>query len=215
MTVLVWIATALGAVLALVLVVVIGALVSLLRFEGRWAPGDLSGRARWGVIGVEVGGAADRLVVRVLGLRVARTSMKRDGTDEVSKVEPKPKRRRQRDAEVRLSMSSYRRLGRTGWRELRRAARHLHVERLRVEATVASDDPAWTGEVYGFGCAALGAIRGWWPHADLHLAADFVGTAPRGAGEFALSVRPVRLVPGAARVGWRYWWERRRSRRRA
>jgi hypothetical protein len=214
MTVLVWIAAGLGIVAALVLVVVVGALVSLLRVEGRWAPGDVSGRGRWGVIGVEVDGPADRLVVRLLGLRVARTSLKRDGADEPSGAEPKPKRQRQHGAGPRLSMSSYRRLARTGWRELRRAARHLHVDRLRLEATVASDDPAWTGEVYGFGCAALGALRGWWPHAELHLDADFVATEPRGAAELALSVRPVRLVPGVARMGWTYWMERRRSRRR-
>lgn len=214
MAVLVWIAAILGAIVALAVVVSIGALVSLLRLEGRWAPGDVSGRGRWGVIDVEVDGPADRLVVRLLGLRVARTSLKRDGPDGPSSAEPKPKRRRQHGAGVRLSVSSYRRLARTGWRELRRAARHLHVDRLRLEATVASDDPAWTGEVYGFGCAALGALRGWWPHADLHLDADFVATEPRGAGELALSVRPVRLVPGAARLGWTYWLERRRSQRR-
>ena len=221
MTVLIWIAVSLGIVLLLLVAIVVGALVSLIRVEGRAGSGGTWGRGRWGVFGFEVDPAEDRFVLRLLGLRLVRTSLKRDArktpADEDAKQKEKEKadarkRRRRRD---RLSIASYRRLARTGVRELGRMRRHLHVDRLRLEAVVASDDPALTGEVYGYGCAALSAIRGIWPHADMHLAADFVATTPQGAAEAALRLRPVRLVPSVVRVGWAYWRERRRSRRRA
>ncbi len=223
MTVLVWIAASLGIVLLLVVAIVVGALVSLVRVEGRVGPEGAWGRGRWGVVGFEADPGEDRLMVRLLGLRVARTSLRRranepesdEDAEQRAKEKEKAAARKQRRGRDRLSMSSYRRLASMGWQELRRMRRHLHVERLRLEAVVASDDPALTGEVYGYGCAALGAIRGLWPHADVHLTADFVATVPSGAAEAAVRLRPVRLVPSLVRVGWAYWRERRRSRRRA
>ena len=221
MSVLVWIAASLGIALLLLVAIAVGALVSLVRVEGRVGAGGSWGRGRWGVVGFEADPSEDRLVVRLLGLRIVRTSLRRRANepeadeDAEQKAKEKAAARKQRRGRDRLSMSSYRRLVSMGWQELRRMRRHLHVERLRLEAVVASDDPALTGEVYGYGCAALGAIRGLWPHADVHLTADFVATAPSGAAEAAVRLRPVRLVPSLARVGWAYWRERRRSRRRA
>ena len=136
------------------------------------------------------------------------------GDAEANAKEPAAARSPRRER-ARLSIAAYRRLARTGARELRRMVRHLHVDRLRLEAVVASDDPALTGAVYGYGCAVLGAIRSVWPQADLRWDADFVATEPRGAAEAALRLRPVRLVPSVARVGWADWRGRRRSRRRA
>ena len=199
-----------------------GALVSLVRVEGRVGPEGAWGRGRWGVVGFEADAGEDRLVVRVLGLRIARTSLRRHATepeadeDAVQKAKEKAEeRKRKHGTRGRLSIASYHRLTRTGVRELGRMRRHLHVHRLRLEAVVASEDPVLTGEVYGVGCAALGAIRGIWPHADVRLDTDFVATEPSGAAEAALRLRPVRLVPSLALVGWAYWRERRRSRRRA
>ncbi len=219
MTVLVWVAAVLGVLVALTMVIVLGALLSWLRIEGQWAPGAASGCGRWGVIEVEVDQAADRLVVRLLGWTVARTSLRRDRSPaadgDAADDRSAPKKPRKRTDRVRISFAGYRRLARTGWREAHRAWRHLHVDRWHVEAVFASDDPAWTGEVYGFGCALLGALDGTWPGADVRWAADFTTTEPRGAAELALRLQPVRLVPAAARLGWTYWQERRRSLRRA
>ena len=221
MTVLLWIAASLGIVLLLLVAIVAGALVSLIRVEGRVGSEGASGRGRWGMLGFEVDAAADRFVLRLLGVRIVRTGLRRgarttpkDG-DAAREAKGKAGARRRRRGRDGLPIASYRRLARTGVREGRRMLRHLHVDRLRLEAVVASEDPALTGEVYGYGCAALGAIRGVWPHADMHLDADFVSTTPRGVGEVALRLRPVRLLPSVARVGWAYWSERRRSRRRA
>lgn len=212
MGILAWSVAVVGGVVALVAAVVVFALVSLLRVEGRVAPEGAFARGRWGVFGFEVDAAADRFVLRLLGLRVVRTSLRRDAQAKATKTpDPEEPQRERR----RLSIAAYRRLARQGWRELRRMRRIVHVDRLRLEAVVASDDPAWTGEAYGIGCAVLGVVRSWWPHADVHVAADFVATEPRGAGELALRVRPMRLVPSVARVGWAYWRERRLTRRRA
>lgn len=221
MTVLLWIAASLGVVLLVLVAIVVGALVSLIRVEGRLGSEGASGRGRWGVFGFEVDPAADRFVLRLMGIRIVRTGLTRGARktpkdeDAAREAKAKSDARRRRRGRDRLSIASYRRLARTGVREGRRMLGHLHVDRLRLEAVVASDDPALTGELYGYGCAALGAIRGVWPHADVHLDADFVATEPRGAAEAALRLRPVRLLPSVARVGWAYWSERRRSRRRA
>lgn len=218
MTVLFWIAVSLGTVLLLALGVVGGALVSPIRVEGRAGTEGAAGRARWGVFGVEMDPAEDGFVLRWLGLRVVRTSWRRGPRA----VDPDTKAKATSEGAVRgrragrqLPIAAYRRLARIGWRELRRVVRHVHVDRLRLEAVVASDDPALAGEVYGFGCAALGVVRSRWPHADVHLGVDFSATEPRGVAEGALRLRPVRLVRSAARVGWAYWRERRRSRRRS
>ena len=102
MTVLVWIAASLGIVLLLVVAIVVGALVSLVRVEGRVGPGGAWGRGRWGVIGFEADAGEDRLVVRVLGLRIARTSLGRRRT------EPEADEDAEQKAEVKAKSSAHR-----------------------------------------------------------------------------------------------------------
>jgi len=203
---------------ALAATVVVGALVSVIRVEGRAGPDGVSGRGRWGVLGVEADASEAHAVIRLLGFRIARRPLKR-GSSDVSGAgektrEPDERERRHKGGRTRLSLAGYRRLAGTAWREVRHMLRHLHVDRLRLDAVVASDDPAWTGEAFGFGYLVADAIRGAWPQADVRLGVDFTTTEPSGAAEFALRLRPVRLVPGVARVGWAYWRERRRSRSR-
>jgi hypothetical protein len=218
MSVLWWLLGAIGLLVFLAAAVVVGALVSVIRVEGRAGPEGVSGRGRWGVLGVEADTSEAHAVIRLLGLRVARRPLKResDAPDVIGKTEEPEGRERRREADrTRLSLAAYRRLARTAWREARRMLGHLHVDRLRLEAVVASDDPAWTGEAFGLGCVIADAIRGAWPQADVRLGVDFTATEPSGAAELALRLRPARLLPGAARVGWAFWCERRRSRSRA
>ena len=226
MSVLAWIASALGiailALLGLVVLGIVGALVSTLHVDARLDTAGPTGRIRWGVARVDLDAPADRVDVRLVGLRVARRSLSRgrrperadeDSSRTAGGAGSKDERRGRRRA--RLPVASYRRLARTAIREVRGMARHLHVERLSLDLTLASDDPAWTGEAYGLACAVAAWVRARWPHADLRLSADFTASRPYGAAELAASVRPVRLIPGVARVALRYWTERRRSRRRA
>ena len=219
MDVLWWTLAAIGLLAALAAAVVVGALVSVLRVEGRVGPEGVSGRGRWGVLAVEAEPGDGHAVFRLLGLRIARTPLKRGGhgvSDATEDEEVPEERERQRGVgRTRLSLAAYRRLARTAWHEARRMLRHLHVDRLRLDAVIASDDPAWTGEAFGFGCVIADAIRGAWQQADVRLGVDFTAAKPSGAAELALRLRPVRLVPGVARVGWVFWRERRRSRRRA
>jgi hypothetical protein len=89
----------------------------------------------------------------------------------------------------------------------------VHLDRLRLAAVIASDDPALTGELFGYGCALTSAIRGRWPDARADLGVDFVSTRPRGSAELALRLRPIRVTGPAVRLGWAYLRERRRARR--
>lgn len=216
MVVLAWIGIALASVLALVLLVVVGALASRLDVEGRVGPEGFGGRGRLGVVGVEIDSVADRIVVRLFGARVYRGSMSETGTDAAGDERPSRRRRTPRRRErPRLSLGSYRRLIRAGLRELRSTMRHLQLRHLRVHAVVASDDPALTGELFGLGCALVAWIDAAWPRAEMSLDVDFTRTRPNGSAEVAMSVRPIRLVPGGIRLAWSYWTERRGSRRRA
>jgi hypothetical protein len=97
--------------------------------------------------------------------------------------------------------------------ELRRVARRVHVDRLRLHAVVATPDPAWTGELYGYGCAAASAARAWWPATRIDLGVDFAAELPRGSVDMTVRARPVWLALAGVRVGWAYLRERRRSRR--
>ena len=219
MDVLWWMLAVIGLLAALVAAVVAGALVSVIRVEGRAGPQGVSGRGRWGVLGLEADPGDRHVVFRLLGLRIARKPLTRGGpqVSEATEGETEPEdRERQRKVDrTRLRLPAYRRLARTAWRESRRMLRHLHVDRLRLDAVIASDDPAWTGEAFGLGCVIADAIRRAWPQADVRLGVDFTTAEPSGSAELALRLRPVRLVPGVARVGWAVWRERRRSRRRA
>ncbi len=216
MSVLWWVLGAIGLLVVLAAAVVVGALVSVIRVEGRAGPDGVSGRGRWGVLGVEADASEAHAVIRLLGFRIARRPLKRGASDVSEGVEttkePEERERQRKAGRTRLSLASTRRLARTAWREGRQMLRHLHVDRLRLHAVIASDDPAWTGEAFGLGCVVADAIRAAWPLADVRLGVDFTTAEPSGSAELALRLRPIRLVPGAARVGWAVWRERRRSR---
>jgi hypothetical protein len=219
--VLTWIGWTLAALLAAVLLILVAALTSRVAASGRVGPGGYAATGRWGWIGVAVDSAEDRLVLRLAGIRIVRRRLSGAGEDasapratstpsEDEEPGDAPKARRGQ----RLPLSSYRRLARTGVRELRRMARHVHVDRLHADLVVASDDPAWTGEAFAFACAARAWLRAAWPTATIDVTVDFVSTRPRGSAEGAAHLRPVRFLPGATRLAWAYAMERRRSRRR-
>lgn len=220
MIVLTWIGWTLAALVVAVVLILLAALTSRVAVEGRVGSRGYVATGRWGWIGFAVDSPEDRLDLTLAGVRIVRrrlasTQGGRSKEPTVTTVDAEPsdhaettKRRR------RLLLSSYRRLARTGVRELRRMARHVHVDRLHADLVVASDDPAWTGEAFAFGCAARSWLQAAWPTATLHVTADFVATRPRGAAEGALHLRPVRFLPGATRLAWAYGMERRRSRRR-
>lgn len=209
-----WIAWTVVIVGVPVLLVLL-ALSSPLRLRGRVDERGPAGGVGW--LGVDVdldvdpGGGGRAIDVRLLSVRLVRRPMPGESAGE-SGDEAKGRPRRDRP---RLSLASWRVLIRTGLREARRIVRAVRVERLRLDAVVASEDPALTGELFGYGSALVSAARGRWPGAELRLDFDFEGDRPRGRAELAIRVRPIRLVGSAARVAWVFRRERRRSARAA
>ena len=224
MIVLVWVGWIVAALLLLVVNVVLAGLLSRVSVEGRVGPDGVAAQGRWGVIGVRMRGARDGVDVRLVGLRLpgigsTRAGERREASDDDAESDDdataKTPTKATRTSRRRPSLLGYRRVARTALRELRGMARHLHVERLRIDVVVATDDPATTGEVYGMATALAAWMRGTWPRAEVWLEPDFIATRPRVTAEGAVHLRPVRLVPGTVRVAWSYWTERRRSRRHA
>jgi len=222
-----WIAWTFVIVAVPVLLVLI-ALSSPLRLRGRVDElGPVGGVGWLGVdvdLDVDPGGLGRTIDVRLLSVRLLRRPMPaadrddtdRDDTDrddtDGDGEEAKSRRRR---ALPRLSLASWRVLIRTVLREARRIVRAIQVERLRLDVVVASDDPALTGELFGYGSALVSVARRRWPEAELRLDVDFERAWPRGRAELALRVRPIRLVGSAARLAWVFRRERRRSARAA
>lgn len=208
----VWLLIVLGALL-LVLVL---ALASPLRLRGDVDERGGAGALEWLGVGVGVDARRREVDVRLFGRRLLRRPMSSQATkkdeEEADDTPPEPSTREKRRP-GRLPMRSWRALARVGLRETRTLLRRVHVDRLRLDGVIASDDPAFTGAVYGYGCALVSVIRGVRPHADLRWDADFVATRPRGRAELALRLRPIGLVGSAWRMGFAFLRERRRNRR--
>lgn len=76
---------------------------------------------------------------------------------------------------------------------------HLHLQRLELQATIATPDPALTGMAYGFTQALLPTVGRFWPTAQIQIGCDFLQDLPSGRLELALKIRTVHL----AVLGWR------------
>lgn len=210
----VWLVIVLGA---LVLVLLL-ALASPLRLRGEVDERGGAGAVEWLGLGVDVDVRRREVDVRLFGRRLLRrpmgTGAAKEETEEAKPDEAREaKPRREKRRSRRLPLRSWRALARAGLRETRTLLRRIHVDRLRLDGVIASDDPAFTGAAYGYGCALVSMMRGFWPHADLRWDADFVATRPRGRAELAVHLRPIGLLGSAWRMGFAFLRERRRNRR--
>lgn len=203
-------------VLAALLLVLLLVLASPLRLRGDVDERGGAGAFEWLGLGVDVDARRREVDVRLFGRRLLRRPLRRQATkgdeEATDEARPRPSTREKRRP-GQLPIRSVRALAPTGLREARTLLRRIHVDRLRLDGVVASDDPALTGAVYGYGCALVALMRGVWPHADLRWDADFVATRPRGRAELALRLRPIGLVGSAWRMGLAFLRERRRNRR--
>lgn len=77
------------------------------------------------------------------------------------------------------------------WRYFRHT---VHLERLEVDARLATPDPVWTGTLYGLASSFVNPLKAVWPQARLHLRADFVHELPSGSLNLALRARVLRLA---------------------
>jgi hypothetical protein len=215
-----WLLVVPVALVSLALVLTLAILASPLRVRGRADEGGLAGGGSWFGVGVDVDTRADRVEVRLLGWRVLSRPLRSGEASDVDAAEAEPDehakdadKREKKRARRRFTPMAWRRLARVGLREARRTVRLVRLDRLRLRAVIASEDPSLTGELYGYGCALTSAVRARWPQARVDLDADFVDTRPRGSAEVALRLRPIRLSGPAVRLGWAYLMERRRARR--
>lgn len=219
MTWLAWLGLVLAALFLGLVLLALLILASPLRVRGRADEAGLAAGGSWFGVGVDVDTRADRVEVRLLRWRVFRRPLRSgdeaaaEPDEDEADAEGDEETSKERGPARRFTPNAWRRLARVGLREARRTLRLVHLDRLRLSAVIASDDPSLTGELYGYGCALTSALRGRWPEARVDLDADFVDTRPRGSAEVALRLRPIRLSGPAARLGWAYLRERRRARR--
>ena len=137
-----------------------------------------------------------------------------DSARQERRTTPERPRRRKERAERRKKRRATRpETGRGGAFPLDRALPELpdlltglidafRFEHLRVDAVVGLDDPADTGALFGMLSALVHGLGGG-ERVSLTLAPDFDAPGLRGSADAALSVTLARLLPPAARFGWR------------
>ena len=76
--------------------------------------------------------------------------------------------------------------------------RHIRLQNVNAQATVATSDPALTGELFGYASILKSTLAPW---VSLSVTPDFCGTTPRAQLSGTLSIRVVYLLVAAWRVG--------------
>ncbi len=198
----VWVAL---GVLAGLLAVLLLLLVALLLVPVELAAVWREARREFAVAGPGVRLRADivdrSLEVRLFGRRLLRRQLQGGGARRGRKKTPR------RRASTRVSPRRLWAERRVLLSALARFLRRVHIRRLSVDLTVASDDPAVTGAAIGMAHALLGALPAR-VRAGVRVAPDFLGTTPRLAGDVAVRLRPLQV----ALLGMRSWWALRRAR---
>ncbi len=203
--VLVWTGVGLGALLALLVLLVVFFLLVPVEVEGAWTEERRGAGLAGPGLRARFDAGEGRVELRVLGIRLVSWSTK--GGE--PRARRKPRRRRKRKGQG-LSVSP-----RKLWRErgrilsaLRAFLRGLHVRRFAATLVIASPDPAWTGWATGMAYAGWGALptrlRG-----GVRLRPDFEAEAPRLGGEAAVRLQPLIIAVLAIRL----WLVVRRARR--
>lgn len=207
-TVLMWIGIVVGALVALLLLVLATILLVPIELEGCWTEARRGGGVAGPGVRVTYEGAEGAIELRLLAWRVRRWQVAGRPRDERRRRRPR-RRRTPRGSRTRLSP---RRL----WRERRRVVsalraflRRLRVRRLSVGAVIASPDPAWTGWASAVAYAGWGALPARF-QPGVRVRSDFVAEAPSLEGELRVRMQPWIVAALALRL----WGVVRRSRRR-
>jgi Protein of unknown function (DUF2953) len=77
------------------------------------------------------------------------------------------------------------------WRYFKRS---LHIERLELNARLATPDPLWTGMLYGMVSSFIYPLEAAWPKARFRLQPDFAHELPSGTLNAVLGIRVFRIV---------------------
>lgn len=203
MVVLVWLAIAVGALLALVLLLVTAVLLVPVEMQALW--GERGRRLALSGPGLRVSyDAADRATeLRVLSVRLKRWAGPSGRRREAARKKERPRRRRRRGVSLRKA-----------WVERGRAVaalrgflRRVSVRRLDLDTVVASSDPALTGWLSAVAYAGRAALP---PRvrSGVRVRPDFGAEAPRVSVDAALRLQPVH----AAVLAVRMWGLVRRTR---
>lgn len=144
-----------------------------------------------------LGGLVPRIAI-VDTTRTARSEKSKTRASEKRKSRKKDKPRRKRKA---LSRETILRMVREAPGLLSGEIRRFHINRFRLEADYGLDDPAATGELYGWMCPLLFAtpLR----RHNVALRPDFTGRRFEAEVDTAVSFTPLSLVVPALRFGWR------------
>ena len=196
-TVLLWLA-------ALLLLLVVVPLASALRFRVAASERGAAFELRWLLVTVGVDTRAHEFRLALLSLTILRRDTTGSGEDkEKPKKDRKPRKRRPRRRFSPAGLLSERRamvgLVRYLWRQLR-------WQRFRLRLTVATPDPALTGELFGYLSAAVGTLAAYVPAGSLQVSPDFVAEWPGAEVDAAVSIRVFALVV----LAWRAFRIRQR-----
>lgn len=176
----------------IVLLAILGPLLSALQLEATVTERDAIFDVRWLLLTVGVDTRAREFRLSLLRRTVLRRPF--GGADEPEEKEEPEKPGRTRRPGRKLSPARLIAERRALLALARYLWRHLHWPRFRVRLTVATPDPALTGELFGLLSALGGALSGFVPEGALRVAADFAAESPRGRAEMALRVRIYVLV---------------------
>ncbi len=201
-----WILTGLGGLLALLLVALVLLLVVPVQLDAVWRRERRAfALAGPGLrLGYDLGDGT--LEVRLFGRSLRRWRPRQRGSEkeEAPEGERKPRRRRRGRG---LSLRKLVAQRRAALRAVAAFFRRLRWRRLRIDAVVASPDPALTGWLCAAAYGSRGALPPRW-RAGVGLRADFGAEAPAVEAEASLRLQPLQV----AWLGLRLWWLVRRAR---
>ena len=208
--VVIWTGVVLGALLALLLLLLGLVLLVPVEVEGAWTEERRGAGLAGPGLRVRFDAGEGTVQLRVLGIRLGPWSTQGTGRRTRSRRRGRRRKGGRKDGRKGPALSP-RKLWRQRGRILsavRAFVRRLRVRRFAASVVIASPDPAWTGWVTGLAYAGRGALparlRG-----AVRLRPDFDSEAPRVGAEAAIRLQPLILVVLAVRV----WMVVRRARR--
>lgn len=173
------------------------ALLAPLRFQASVIDRQILLRLRWTVLTLGFDTTAQEVRLSLFARRVYRKR-----TDEKRPFKPKKERKATRRVPARQWLEERDAL----LAQLRYLLRHIELERLDADVTLATSDPALTGALYGLAIGFVYPLATLSPKVSLIVAPDFTSERPSGRVDAAFSVRLIYLVV----IGWQLFRLNRR-----
>ncbi|MFQ5793727.1 MAG: DUF2953 domain-containing protein [Candidatus Bipolaricaulia bacterium] len=181
---------------------------------------------RWLFVTIGTDLKRKRFQLSLFGLRVFSRATDRRKPKKKKKQKPKKKKKKKRKR-GRFSIRQLWRerdliveVIRIAFRFIVNLIRRIRIDRLHVEAQIATPDPAWTGFLYGTLAGITYPLNAAVPSISLAVRPDFESDRPTVNGELAIHLRLIHPVGGVIRLlfalpKWRLirvlWKNRRRK----